>query len=288
MMAVALGKQLSAMSTSGKAPPRPVLAAYGCFFVATCWLYHLVMDEDAFSAIITVAEMLQCLALLLLAAQVLSTGSAAGISARAVGLEALALVCRLSSTLWLNGYLPVDESGDWFYQGVDLCALATACWLLYQVLVVHASSFQGDADTFPVLPVVAVCFVLASLLHADMNLRPVFDTLWMTSVFLGAVAVMPQLWLIMRTGGRVQALMSHNIAAMAIGRALGGYFMWLAREEVTSQPWIEGINHAILAILGAHLLHAILLADFAYVYVKAVSKQGLQCELVLDDCTLIV
>merc|ERR1719199_715487 len=50
--------------------------------------------------------MIQCLALVLLGLQIMSTGSAAGISAKGLALDAFALCCRLSSTLWLNGYLP--------------------------------------------------------------------------------------------------------------------------------------------------------------------------------------
>lgn len=160
--------------------------------------------------------------------------------------------------------------------------------LLHQILVVHRDTYQAAQNTFPMLPVVAACFALAALLHADMNLRPVFDTLWLASVLVGTVAVMPQLWLLMRTGGKVPPLMSHNIAAMALGRILSGYFMWLAREEITCQPWVQGINHAILAVLGAHVLHALLLVDFTCIYVKAVTHQGFHCELVLDDCTLLV
>merc|ERR1719183_666745 len=219
----------------------------------------------------------------LLAGQVLSTGSVAGISARSIGLEVLALCCRLSSTLWLNGYLPVDESGDWFYQGVDLCALGAAIWLLHQVLVVRRGSYQADADTFPVGPAVLIAFVLAALLHADMNLRPVFDTLWMAGLFLSSIAVLPQLWLIMRVGGCVEALMSHFIAVMAISRALSGWFMYIAREDIAYKPWIEGVNHSIIAILGAHLLHLLLLGDFAYYYLRALATQGLDCRLEFES-----
>ena len=50
--------------------------------------------------------------------------------------------------------------------------------------------------------------------------------------------------------------------------------MWLAREDVTSQPWIEGVNHAILMVLGAHLLNLLLLGDFAFFYIKALATQG--------------
>jgi len=271
------------LSKGMKAPPPPMIAAYTFFLMGAAWLYHLVADGDAFSAIFTIAEMLQCLAILLLAAQVLSTGSTDGISARAVGLEALGFCCRLSSTLWLNGYLPVDESGDWFYQGVDIVALAASMWLLYQILVVRGHVYQAEADTFPVVPLIVGSLVLAAMFHANMNARPVFDALWMASLLLGSISVLPQLWMIMRTGGKVGPLMSHNIMAMLLGRMLSGYFMWLAREDITCDPWIEGLSHSILAIMGAHLLHLLLLGDFGYYYVKALATQGLNCNIEIES-----
>merc|ERR1719491_2419183 len=90
--------------------------------------------------------MVQCLAVVLLALQMVSTGSAAGISSRALSLDALAICCRLSSTLWLNGYLPVDASGDYVFQAVDICSLGVLAWLLHQVLVVKRHSYQAEGD----------------------------------------------------------------------------------------------------------------------------------------------
>jgi len=278
----------SSVAMKAQAPPPPLIAAYMFFLAGAAWLYHLVADGDAFSALFTIAEMLQCLAMLLLSAQVISTGKTEGISARAVGLEALGFCCRLSSTLWLNGYLPVDESGDWFYQGVDIVALAAASWLLYQILVVHKHTYQAEADTFPVAPLVAGCLVLAALFHANMNARPIFDALWLNSLLLGSISVLPQLWMIMHTGGKVGPLMSHNMMAMCLGRMLSGYFMWLAREDITADPWIEGINHAILTIMGAHLLHLLLLGDFAYYYFKALATQGLNCIIEIESFATFV
>merc|ERR1719401_2485473 len=106
--------------------------------------------------------MLQCLAFALLAVQTIASGSARGISARALALDALALCCRLSSTTWLNGYLPVDASGDWFYQAVDACSLMLVLWLLHQLLVVQRSSYQSEEDSFPVLPMTLVAFIFAA------------------------------------------------------------------------------------------------------------------------------
>merc|ERR1719352_728151 len=122
--------------------------------------------------------MVQCLAVVLLSLQVLSTGSAAGVSARALMLDALGLCCRLSSTLWLNGYLPVDASGDYIFQGIDICSLCILGWLLRQVLVVKRHTYQAEEDSLKILPMVTGAFILACILHGDMNARKLFDIFW--------------------------------------------------------------------------------------------------------------
>lgn len=278
---------MMATYSAGKTESTPqshLLIAYGFFILSAGAVWHLVAD-GAFSSILTLSVMIQCLGVVLLALQVISTGSAAGISAKALALDAIALCCRLSSTLWLNGYLPVDASGDYVFQVIDICSLLILAWLLHEVLVVRKHTYQGEDDSLTILPMVIGSLVLASLLHGNMNNRPVFDILWMAGLFASTVAVLPQLWLITRTGGRVEALTSHHIAAMAVSRSLSGIFMWHARDDITCIPWIGSLNHASWAILGAHLLHMLLLGDFAYYYIKAVLKRGLNCRIeIADDC----
>jgi len=276
-----LSSMPSVMGASKASPPPRVLIAYGLFLGLAGGVWHFVANGE-FSSILTMAEMLQCFALVTLAMQVVSTRSAAGISARSLTLEAAALCCRLSSTTWLNGYLPVDASGDWFYQAVDVCALAVTLWLLHEVMVKRRSTYQADEDTLPIGILTTVCTISAFLLHADMNDRPIFDSLWLAGLFLGVLAVLPQLWLMTRSGGGVEALTSHYIAMMAVGRLLSGIFMWHARRDITCIPWVTGWNHAIWAILGAHLLHMILLSDFAYIYIKAVMTRGLDARIEMD------
>merc|ERR1719352_1999160 len=99
--------------------------------------------------------MLQCLGMVLLSLQLISTGSAAGISARALLLDAVALCCRLSSTLWLHGYLPVDASGDYIFQAFDIMSLSILAWLLYQVFEAKKHTYQAHEDSLPLLPMVS-------------------------------------------------------------------------------------------------------------------------------------
>merc|ERR1719215_1408069 len=159
--------------------------------------------------------MVQCLGVVLLGLQLISTGSASGISARALSLDALAICCRLSSTLWLDGYLPSGASGDHIFQAIDICSLVVLAWLLYQILVVKRHTYQAEEDSMPILPLVKGALILAALLHGDMDDYPTFDTLWMTGLLISTVAVLPQLWLITKTGG-CEALTGHYVAAMAV------------------------------------------------------------------------
>jgi len=264
--------------------PSHLLMTYGVFIMSAGAVWHFVAD-GAFSSILTMAVMVQCLGVALLALQMISTGSASGISARALSLDALAICCKLSSTLWLNGYLPVDASGDHIFQFFDICSLAILAWTLYQILVVNQHSYQAEEDSLPILPMTLGAFVLACLLHGNMNGRVIFDTLWMTGLFVSTIAVLPQLWLITKTGGCIEALTSHYIAAMAVSRAMSGIFMWHAHADITCAPWIGNFNHTGWAILAAHLLQMLLLGDFGYYYVKAVLKSGLNCVInTVEDC----
>jgi len=245
-------------------------------------VFHLISNA-AYSSILTISAMVKCLAFALLIIQCLSAGSSTGISARALGLDAFALCCRLSSTLWLQGYLPVDASGDWVFQAADICSLILVFGLLYNVLVHQKDTYQGDEDSCPTFPLALLALILGVLLHGDMNSRPVFDTLWMTGLFVDVVAVLPQLWLISRTGKRAAALTSHYIAAMGLSRLLSGLFMYAARSEITCVEWVQGINHAVCAILYAHVLHFVFIADFAYYYMQAMSLQGLACSVAMGE-----
>merc|ERR1719389_1375176 len=97
----------------------------------------------------------------------------------------------------------------------------------------------------------------------------------MTGLFVGVVAVLPQLWLTSKSGGVIEACEGHYIAMMAVSRVLSGTFMWHARFDITCEPWLDGVNHAVWAILGAHAMHLVFLADFTYYYVLAVMRNGL-------------
>jgi len=249
------------------------VVAYGLIlFLASC-AYH--------PAVVTCSALVQCCATALLVSQTLSSGSTAGISANALILDALALIFRLAGTVWLDGYLPVDWTGDWLYQAIDMCSLVMVLWLLHDMFVLRPYARKTEVDVFPTGKAIIVCLVLGTLLHANMDDHPFYDMLWMAGLMMSVVAVMPQYNLILKTGGLVEPLISHYIAAMAVSKILAGLYMWWARFDIECDFWMENVNHAVLTILGVHFLHLVFLADFAYYYIKTIFTRGLGSRLEL-------
>merc|ERR1719379_1179632 len=269
---------LPCSSRSKRTSSASVVAAYVVLAISAATMYHTIAAKR-FSSILTMAAMLQTFAFGLLGLQMASARHARGISARALALEALALICRLSSTVWLDGYLPVDASGDWMYQAVDICSLGLVLWLVHKVVVVHKDTYQEAEDSFPAAPAALGAVVLAFIFHPDMDDLPLFDSLWMAGLNISAIAVLPQLWLTSRAGGRMEALTTHYVAAMAMSQFLNAVFMWHAWDYITCEPWIKGVNHGLMAMAFAHLVHILLLADFSYYYIRSMVNGGISSSM---------
>jgi len=269
-------------SKASQTPQMWVLVVYAVFLASAMGVYHLIA-EGRFSSVLTLSAIFQCLAFSLLGVQILTSNTVSGISAKCLQLDALALACRLSSTLFDVGYLPTDKTGDHVYQAVDVLSLGIVLWLLYRVLSAQRHTYEAEDDAFPVLPMAFGALVLAGLLRGDMNYKMICDISWMCGLFISAISVLPQLWVMMRRSGGTAALTSHFVAVMGVSRVLSGSYMWYAYKEIDCKPWIGNFNHAGYAVLGAHAVHLLLLGDFAYFYLKNVTKSGLRAPLDLSE-----
>jgi hypothetical protein len=249
------------------------MCAYTGLLVVSWCIYDFVAGRR-WTSILTLSAVAHCFGLALLCVQMLTTRSAAGISARALMLDGIAVSLRLSSTLLFHGYLPNDKSGDYIYQCVDMCSLAMIVYLLRSVLVTMRCSYQERDDDMCVAPMVIVSLILGAILHGDMDDNPLFDSLWLAGLFVSVMAVLPQYWMISKSSDQVNMLTAHYIAATAVDRILSGAFMWYVRKYITCIPWVSTFEHTICAILLAHLIHLVLLSDFAYYYITALLARG--------------
>merc|ERR1719321_1706149 len=110
--------------------------------------------------------------------------------------------------------------------------------------------------------------VLAVLIHPGQHGFPALDILWTVHLYVDAVAMVPQLWMISKAGGKVRGLTAHYIAATLLSNILSGAFWFLAGSSLEGGD-AGSFSLTSLTINGAHLVQLLLLLDFGYFYSKA-------------------
>lgn len=242
------------------------IALYIVFIAGMTYLFQKFSDQD-FSSVLTAGSGFQLFAFTLLLYKVNLTQSVAGLSARTLEMYALYYLCRLTSTTQKNGYVPVDRSGDWLYQVLDAASLLMVLQLLYAVHVKHAHSYQLHLDlSIDFWRIIPVLILLAFFVHGDMNHNEHFDVVWMASCYFDTAALIPQL-LMMYKLPRIDALNSHSIAAITIGKFCAFVFWFFGFEEMgeTTKYNVGGWT-----IIACHTFILLQSAEFMIKYLRVV------------------
>merc|ERR1719387_2358569 len=176
------------MCPKAKGESSNTLMAWVGFLGVGAFTYHEIANKQ-FTAILTLSVIVQALAFLLLHMQVSASQSVAGISGRSLIMHALKLCCRLGTTLWLDGYLPTDKSGDWIYQVGDVLSLLLVLQILFSIFVAHKGSYQSNDDTLDVSNLLLGAVVLAVIVHPSLNAWTPFDILWTVHLYVDAMAM---------------------------------------------------------------------------------------------------
>jgi len=249
--------------------------AYVVFFLMVVVIMHKFTDGD-FSVVLTMSSMVQCLGFFLLSLKISYQHTVAGLSSRTLEMYVVFFMFRLGSTLFKNGYLPIDRSGDYIYQIGDIGSLLLVLNMLYSIHKRHRDTYQAQHDTLHIWKAIPACLLLGFCLHGNLNNSPFFDTVWTVSLWLDTITLLPQLWMLSKLGGKVEALTSHFVAALVVSRCLSFAFWLYGYKEIA--PANGGMNIAGYAILTAHSLQLLLCADFIYYYIKGMSSA---CAMVL-------
>lgn len=240
------------------------LGAYLWFGLSTGYVANRFSDQD-FSAILTLSAAVQCFGLLLLLYKVRSTKTVQGLSRQSLQMYVLFFCFRLSSSLFKNGYIPVDRSGDWVYQVLDIASLMMCLQLLYWVTVTHKATYQKQLDAVEMWRAVPACVLLAVFVHGDLNNSPLFDVLWTVSLNLDTVALIPQLWVVYKLGDRADALTPHYVAAVVVSRLFAFWFWFYGFVEIAPA---KGFNTAGWLIIGSHSFQMLVASDFMLQYIR--------------------
>ncbi|XP_069779282.1 ER lumen protein-retaining receptor 1-like, partial [Narcine bancroftii] len=133
------------------------------------------------------------------------------------------------------------------------CSYGTV-WLIYSKF---KATYDGNHDTFRVEFLLVPAAILAFIVNHDFT---PLEIMWTFSIYLEAVAILPQLFLVSRTG-EAEAITSHYLFALGLYRGL--YLLnWLWRYQT------EAFSDLIVIVAG--IVQTVLYCDFFYLYVTKV------------------
>lgn len=240
-----------------------VLGSYTSFFGIFLLIWRFYSDQD-FSFVLTLSNGAQTAAFFLLLHKMRSQKSAAGISSKALQMYVLVFTFRLTSTLVKNGYLPVDEIGNWAYQACDIASLLLVLQLLCFTHRRFKHTYQEDLDSMPIWKFVPCAMMFGYFFYGHLNHSIFFDRVWAMSTNLDTIAMLPQLWMLVAKGGEVEALTSHFVAMIFFSRVLAWTFWYRGYPELA--PVNGGFNSVGYVVIAAHTLQLLFSADFMYHY----------------------
>merc|ERR1719164_303401 len=275
MMLTSVAQQGHGAAINGKASLEntKVILSYVIFLVGAVTLYNAL--SAGFSSFLTLGAGFQCLGFVLLAMKVQNQQSTNGLSGKMLAAYATTLCFRLSSTLHLNGYLPVDQTGDWAYQAIEICSLALVAYLMRCTFVTHRSTYQEQHDSFPISMqnLVMGCFILAVVIHPNLERWTFFDIMWTTGCYLETLSMLPQLWMLSKIG-EVEALASHFVVLSVLARVCSLLFWYRGFAEL--RPAHGGFNFPGWGVMGAHVTQLLLSCDFVFLYLKSFNRSKMQ------------
>lgn len=201
-------------------------------------------------------DFLHLFSFLLLLLKIHTTKSCRGISLKTQALYALVFVTRYLDLAWnfssLYNYI------------FKILFITLSCSIVYVMKYEkpYCRTYEPLHDNFNVLILIIPCIALAFFFNNHFTFS---EVLWTFSIYLEAVAIIPQLVVIhytaKETGGFVDALNSHYVFALGGYRAL--YLLnWVYRlmTEDNYSNWIVWI---------AGLVQTAIYCDFFYYYIRA-------------------
>merc|ERR1719198_1395132 len=95
-----------------------------------------------------------------------------------------------------------------------------------------------------------------------------YSYVWTSYLYMDALALVPQIVMMARGGGKVEAPIAHFVAATAF-RWLMDMWFWYFSFDLGPQGYWGSFNYSGWLIVVVHMLSTVLVADFMYYYIKA-------------------
>ncbi|KAJ9133246.1 ER lumen protein-retaining receptor [Coniochaeta hoffmannii] len=185
--------------------------------------------------------------------KMLQLHSCSGISFKSQALYLLVYVTR---------YLDLFQTASLYNIVFKILFISSQSYILYLMATAYKPTNDPNLDTFRVQYLLGGAAVLAILWPYKYTVSEIF---WAFSIWLESVAILPQLFMLQRTG-EAETITTHYLFALGLYRAL--YIPnWIYRY------WSEGPSHKVDYIaITAGLIQTVLYSDFFWIYYNKVLK----------------
>lgn len=197
------------------------------------------------------ADLSHLLAIIILLLKIWKTRSCAGISGKSQILFSIVYTTRYLDllTTFVSPY-------NTFMKIVFIAASYATVYLMY---VKFKATYDHNHDTFRIEFLLIPSLILALLINREFT---VLEVLWTFSIYLESVAILPQLFLVSKTG-EAESITSHYL--FALGSYRGLYILnWIYRYIVE--------DHYEVIAIAAGVVQTVLYCDFFYLYITKVLK----------------
>ncbi|XP_026488246.1 ER lumen protein-retaining receptor [Vanessa tameamea] len=197
------------------------------------------------------ADLSHLLAIIILLLKIWKTRSCAGISGKSQILFSIVYTTRYLDliTTFVSPYNTI----------MKIVFIAASYATVYLMYVKFKATYDHNHDTFRIEFLVIPSLILALLINREFTLM---EVLWTFSIYLESVAILPQLFLVSKTG-EAESITSHYL--FALGSYRGLYLLnWIYRYFVE--------DHYELIAIVAGVVQTVLYCDFFYLYITKVLK----------------
>lgn len=196
------------------------------------------------------ADLSHAISILILLRKMKTSSSASGISFKSQFLYLLVYISRYLDLLW-TFYVPKSLYNTVFKIGF----IGTSSYIVYLMLNDYTPTQDPNQDTFRVEYLIGVSAILGLLFPYKYTLT---EILWAFSIWLESVAILPQLFMLQRTG-QADTITTHYLFALGSYRAL--YILnWIYRYLNPSDEFWDPIA------IVAGTVQTILYSDFFWIY----------------------
>ncbi|KAL2802899.1 ER lumen protein retaining receptor-domain-containing protein [Aspergillus granulosus] len=181
-----------------------------------------------------------------------SSSSCSGLSFKSQALYLMVFVTRYLDLFWAF-------TDSLYNTTFKILFIGSSGYIIYLMLNDYRPTHDPNTDTFKVQYLLASSAVLAIVFPHDYSIS---EILWTFSIWLESVAILPQLFMLQRTG-EADTITTHYLFALGLYRAL--YIPnWIYRY------FAEGHFQPVPVIAG--IIQTLLYSDFFYIYYTKIMK----------------